>query len=242
MLTYETWKKEQEKPAFPSHSETKGALEVLTWAYQTYQDKVVYACSFGIEGIILIELISRIKPDAAIVFLDTQFHFRETYDTIVKVEQRYPSFHIHFQKPELSIEEQSKRYRKNLYEVDPDKCCELRKIIPLEQALAPSLAWISGLRREQSEGRKYTNYLNIDDRFQKIKICPLIHWTWDDVWQFVDKHQLDYNPLHDAGYPSIGCAPCTQPTCSMSDLRAGRWGGTGKTECGLHTAKLVKLN
>lgn len=234
MITYESWG-ENELPSFPADSETKGALEVLQWAYDTYQDKLVYGCSFGIEGIVLIELISRIRPDAQIVFLDTNYHFKETYETIEKVQKRYPSLRIHLQQPDLTIDEQAAIYGEDLWKTNPNKCCELRKILPLEKAISPSTAWISGLRREQSESRKATEYLNLDQRFKKIKVCPLIHWTWKDVWRFVHKHGLDYNVLHDQGYPSIGCETCTKPAFNIEDLRAGRWSGTGKVECGLHT-------
>ncbi|BAQ12019.1 phosphoadenosine phosphosulfate reductase [Bacillus sp. OxB-1] len=234
MLTFESWEKNSQ-PAFPADSETKGALEVLEWAYQTYGERLVYACSFGIEGIVLIELISRIKPDAQIVFLDTGYHFKETLETIEKVKKRYPSLRIQMQNPDITVEEQDREYGEDLFKTNPNKCCELRKIIPLQKAIAPSVAWISGLRREQSDTRKNTEYLNLDNRFQKVKVCPLIHWTWKEVWRFVADNDLDYNALHDQGYPSIGCAPCTNRAFSEEDLRSGRWSGTGKTECGLHT-------
>lgn len=235
MLTFESWE-ENSQPAFPADSETKGALEVLEWAYETYGERLVYACSFGIEGIVLIELISRIKPDAQIVFLDTDYHFKETLETIEKVKKRYPSLRIQLQKPDITVEEQNRVFGEDLFKTNANKCCELRKIIPLQKAIAPSIAWISGLRREQSDTRKNTEYLNLDNRFQKVKVCPLIHWTWKDVWRFVAKHDLDYNVLHDQGYPSIGCAPCTNRAFSEEDLRSGRWSGSGKTECGLHTS------
>ncbi|GKV65048.1 MULTISPECIES: phosphoadenylyl-sulfate reductase [unclassified Sporosarcina] len=235
MVTFETWDETSELPVFPKDTETKGASEVLKWAYDHYGDDLVYACSFGIEGIVLLELISRVRPDADIIFLDTNYHFKETYETIEKVRKRYPLLHIHLQQPDLTIEEQSKRFGADLWKTEPNKCCDLRKIQPLEKALSPSAAWISGLRREQSETRKATEYINLDRRFKKIKVCPLIHWTWKDVWRFVHKHQLDYNVLHDQGFPSIGCENCTKPAFTEEDLRSGRWTGSGKTECGLHT-------
>ena len=106
--------------------------------------------------------------------------------------------------------------------------------MPLHEALAGAKAWISGLRREQSPTRQNMNFINLDDKFKSIKICPLIHWTWQDVWRYVSKHNLPYNPLHDKGYPSIGCEHCTKPVFTLDDLRSGRWQGSGKTECGLH--------
>ncbi len=219
---------------FSIDNDTKGALEVLKWAYETYGEDIVYACSFGIEGIILIDLISKVKKNAKIVFLDTDVHFQETYELIDKVKKKYPELQIEMKKPALTLEEQAEQYGDELWKTAPNKCCEIRKIIPLNEVLSGSIAWISGLRREQSETRKNTEFINKDNRFKSVKICPLIHWTWKDVWRYAHKQQLDYNVLHDRGYPSIGCKTCTQPAINMDDLRSGRWTGKGKTECGLH--------
>ncbi|MCX8001367.1 MAG: phosphoadenylyl-sulfate reductase [Anoxybacillus mongoliensis] len=233
MITYETWDSEQ-KPTFPIDNDKKGALHVLTWAYEHYGKDLLYACSFGIEGIVLIDLISQVKDDADIVFLDTQLHFAETYETIERVQLAYPRLRIHLQTPALSLEEQEQQFGAELWKMNPNKCCELRKIIPLRQAMAEKKAWISGLRREQSPTRQHVEFINLDKKFHNIKVCPLIHWTWKDVWRYVHRHNLSYNPLHDRGYPSIGCAPCTSPAYTEEDLRSGRWAGLGKTECGLH--------
>lgn len=235
MIKYEQWN-ENSLPVFPAESKTKGALETLQWAYNEYGEKLTYACSFGIEGIVLIDLISKVQKDAEIVFLDTGYHFKETYELIEKVKRNYPSLRIQLQQPEFTIEEQTARYGEDLWKTDPNQCCNIRKIVPLANALAPAAAWISGLRREQSETRQHTNFLNQDHKFKKVKVCPLIHWTWKDVWRYVTKHGLVYNRLHDQGYPSIGCETCTKPAYSLEDMRAGRWSGTGKTECGLHTS------
>ncbi|MFT8320250.1 MAG: phosphoadenylyl-sulfate reductase [Bacillus sp. (in: firmicutes)] len=215
-------------------NDTKGALEVLKWAYDTYGDQVVYACSFGIEGIVLIDLISKVKKNAKIVFLDTDVHFQETYELIDKVKGKYPELQIEMKKPALTLEEQAEQWGEELWKTNPNKCCEIRKITPLNEVLSNPVAWISGLRREQSETRKNTEFINKDNRFKSVKVCPLIYWTWKDVWRYAHKQQLDYNILHDKGYPSIGCKTCTQPTFNMDDLRSGRWTGKGKTECGLH--------
>ncbi|WP_445490781.1 phosphoadenylyl-sulfate reductase [Niallia sp. 03133] len=219
---------------FSVDNDTKGALEVIKWAYDTYGDEVVYACSFGIEGIVLIDLISKVKKNARIVFLDTDVHFQETYELIDKVKKKYPELNIEMKKPAITLEEQAEQYGEELWKTAPNKCCEIRKIIPLNDVLSGSVAWISGLRREQSETRKNTQFINKDNRFKSVKVCPLIHWTWKDVWRYAHKQQLDYNVLHDRGYPSIGCKTCTQPAINMDDLRSGRWTGKGKTECGLH--------
>lgn len=133
------------------------------------------------------------------------------------------------------MEEQAKKYGPELWKTEPDLCCFLRKIRPLEEVLYGVPAWISGLRREQSPSRKNTDFVNKDERFKSIKICPLIYWTWEDVWSYIRQNELPYNILHDQGYPSIGCEPCTLPVTDPNNQRAGRWAGFNKIECGLHT-------
>lgn len=214
---------------------TKGAVTVLEWAYGTYGESIDYACSFGAEGIVLIDLIAKVKKDARIVFLDTGLHFPQTYELIEKVRRRYPELQIEIKKTETSLEEQANQFGSALWKSNPDQCCYIRKIKPLEDALRDSVAWISGLRREQSPSRSKTNFVNKDHRFQSIKVCPLIYWTWEDVWDYIRSNELDYNELHDESYPSIGCIPCTSPANAAGDSRSGRWQGTHKTECGLHT-------
>jgi phosphoadenosine phosphosulfate reductase len=232
LLTYETW---NDGPYdFDINNDTKGALDVLKWAYQTYGEELVYACSFGIEGSVLIDLVHQVRRDAKITFLDTELHFQETYQLIEEVKQKYPSLRISMKRPTLSVKEQADEYGDNLWETDPNQCCKLRKVIPLEEELNGVKAWLSGLRREQSPTRKHTNFVNKDDRFISVKICPLIHWTWKDIWRYAHRNSLPYNKLHDNGYPSIGCAPCTNPVTDINDLRSGRWSGQGKRECGLH--------
>jgi phosphoadenosine phosphosulfate reductase len=222
-------------PEFPVDNETKGALKVLEWAYQHYTDEeLIYACSFGIEGIVLIDLISKVNDSAKVVFLDTDVHFDETYELIEQVKKKYPNLRIEMKKPALTLEEQEKEYGDELWTREPNKCCEIRKVIPLNEVLSGTTAWLSGLRREQGETRKNTDFLNKDNKFKSIKICPLIHWTWKDIWRYAHKNQLPYNILHDKGYPSIGCKTCTKPVWNEEDLRSGRWSGSGKTECGLH--------
>lgn len=222
------------KPEFSIDNETKGALEVLTWAYSLYGEGVIYACSFGVEGIVLTDLISKVNPKAKIVFLDTDLHFEETYVLIEQVKQRYPELRIEIKKPNLTLDEQSAEFGEALWESNANKCCEIRKVIPLSDVLSNTVAWLSGLRRDQSDSRQNTQFVNKDNKFKSIKICPLIHWTWKDIWRYVHKNELPYNELHDKGYPSIGCKTCTHPTFNIDDLRSGRWTGTGKVECGLH--------
>jgi phosphoadenosine phosphosulfate reductase len=228
-ITYENWDSEK-----ITLNEQADYLDVLKWAFQEYQDEIVYACSFGAEGIVLIDLIQKVNPNAKIIFLDTGLHFPETYDLIEKVKEKYPSLQIKMEKSKLSLEAQEKWYGEELWKENPNLCCHIRKVAPLKEALTTAKAWISGLRREQSPTRSDVQYINKDDKFKKIKICPLIHWTWEEIMTYIELYKLPYNPLHDKGYPSIGCTPCTAPINDRDDLRAGRWEGHAKTECGLH--------
>ncbi|AUJ24595.1 MULTISPECIES: phosphoadenylyl-sulfate reductase [Virgibacillus] len=220
---------------FSPTDDTKGAFTILRWAYDLYGDSIVYACSFGAESMVLIDLLSKVKSNAKIVFLDTGLHFQETYDLIDEVKNRYPDLRIDLKQPDLTVDEQAAKYGSALWKRKPDQCCFIRKIKPLEEVLDNVPAWISGLRREQSLSRSKTDFVNKDERFKSIKVCPLIHWTWGDVWNYILQRELPYNELHDNNFPSIGCIPCTSQVTESDDLRAGRWTGQTKTECGLHT-------
>ncbi len=220
---------------FSIQNETKGARDVLEWAYSHFQDdKIVYASSFGAEAIVLIDLIYQVKPDAHIVFLDTGLHFPETYEVIKKMEDRFPTLRIEKKEPALTLDEQAAEYGSALWKRDPNQCCQIRKVIPLRETLTSKEAWITGLRRDQSPTRQNTQFINKDKKFNNIKICPLIHWTWDEVWSYIRGKDLPYNKLHDHNYPSIGCFPCTKAVEAGGNSRDGRWSGLSKTECGLH--------
>ncbi|MEZ2660185.1 phosphoadenylyl-sulfate reductase [Aneurinibacillus aneurinilyticus] len=212
----------------------KDTIDVVKWAYHTFADELVYACSFGAEGIVLIDMISKIRPNAHIVFLDTNVHFKETYELVEKVQQAYPSLRIEIIQPALTLAQQAEQHGGVLWRTEPNTCCSIRKLQPLAKVLANKKAWLSGLRREQSSARAHVQFINKDQKFASIKICPLIHWTWDDVWNYINLYQLPYNELHDKGYPSIGCEHCTLPVEVGENFRAGRWAGFEKTECGLH--------
>jgi phosphoadenosine phosphosulfate reductase len=228
-LTYESW----DYVPKDFTKDLQDYMDVLKWSFNEYGDQILYACSFGAEGVVLLDLISKIKPNARIVFLDTQLHFKETYDLITNVRSRYPDLKIDVVKPKLSLEKQSSQFGEELWKHNPNLCCHLRKIIPLEEQLSSVHAWISGLRREQSPTRKTIEYINKDERFKKVKICPLINWTWEDVWSYIGLNNLSYNVLHDHQYPSIGCENCTLPSTD-GNTRSGRWAGRNKIECGLH--------
>nr|WP_295972190.1 phosphoadenylyl-sulfate reductase [uncultured Bacillus sp.] len=231
ILTYENWKEERHAELLNQYSD---ALAILQWAYQEYGKDIIYSCSFGAEGMVLIDLIYKVNKEAKIVFLDTGLHFPETYELMAKVKKHYPSLSISSIQPQMNLKQQEKWYGEDLWKINPHLCCHLRKVIPLKEILSDVKAWITGLRREQSPERRRVQFINKDDKFRKIKICPLIHWTWNDVMNYLHIHQIPYNPLHDKGYPSIGCATCTRPVLGDDDSRSGRWTGFSKTECGLH--------
>ncbi|MGZ0050384.1 phosphoadenylyl-sulfate reductase [Brevibacillus gelatini] len=212
-------------------------IDVIKWAYETFGDDLVYSCSFGAEAMVLIDMISGVKKDARVTFLDTHLHFPETYELIENVRARYPDLQLTIKEPELSLAEQAAEYGDELWATKPDLCCHLRKVQPMESVLKGTVAWMSGLRREQSATRADVQFVNRDEKFQSLKICPLIHWKAEEVWQYIRGFGLPYNVLHDQSYPSIGCAPCTRPVKPGEDERAGRWANLGKTECGLHLAK-----
>lgn len=232
-LTYETWDAGR---AADLESHWKSEMDVIKWAYREYGSNILYACSFGAEGMVLLDLITKVDRQAKIVFLDTGLHFTETYRLIDKVKAKYPDFALKLAKPGLTVQKQEELYGAELWKSNPNLCCSLRKIEPLANELSGVDAWISGLRREQSPGRKNINYLNKDEKFKRIKICPLIEWNWEDVWNYIRLNHLPYNELHDRNYPSIGCEKCTLPTGQASNFRSGRWAHSEKTECGLHQA------
>jgi phosphoadenosine phosphosulfate reductase len=234
-LSYATWT-EETLASLNRELEKGDTLDVIKWAYREFGDELVYACSFGAEGIVLLDLISQVRKDASILFLDTHLHFRETYELIERVRENYPSLQINVVEPKQSLDEQAAEYGAELWKRNPDLCCKLRKVEPLAGALTGVTAWMSGLRREQSPTRAHIQYVNVDHKFRSLKICPLIHWSWEDVWNYIRAFGLSYNVLHDQGYPSIGCATCTLPVEGGGDSRAGRWASSGKTECGLHQA------
>jgi phosphoadenosine phosphosulfate reductase len=231
ILTYESWDKESSKR---TRDGFKDYFDVINWAYRHYQDKIVYACSFGAEGIVLIDLISKVNRNAKVIFLDTDLHFKETYELINKIKNKYRDLDIEMVKPKITLKEQAKLYGHELWKNNANGCCHIRKIEPLAEQLSGMKAWISGLRREQSLTRKHVEFVNKDDKFKLIKICPLIHWNWDDVWSYIKLNNLPYNELHDQNYPSIGCSKCTLPVLDSSSSRGGRWANSEKTECGLH--------
>jgi len=213
--------------------EGSSAKEILKWAADRYTDRLTFATGFGVEGCVLIDIIGRCQIPIDIFTLDTGLLFEETYKLWSQLESRY-TVKIRRVSPALNVEQQAQEFGGQLWEREPDRCCEIRKVMPLEAALANVDAWITAIRREQTPERANAKIIEWDDRFGLIKVNPLVAWTTKDIWRHIIEHEVPYNPLHDHGYPSIGCYPCTSQVKPGEDDRAGRWRGTRKNECGLH--------
>jgi phosphoadenosine phosphosulfate reductase len=212
----------------------KTPLEMIGWAAETFQGKLAIGTSLGAEAMVIMDLASRVIPNVPYIFLDTDFHFQDTLDLLEKARKRYKA-NIMIAKTELSPAQQAALHGDQLYFRDPSACCEVRKIEPMRKALKPYQAWLSGMRRDQTAVRANMNYADWDSKFGLVKVSPILDWSWDDVWKYIHENDVPYNRLHDMGYPSIGCAPCTKPVKPGDDPRSGRWAGFDKTECGLHT-------
>jgi len=212
----------------------RSAEDLLDWATARFGQQIVLTCSFGgASGMVLLDMIARIGCGTPVIFLDTDLLFPETYALAEAAARRY-GVAIERRRPALTLAEQEIQEGARLYERDPDRCCGIRKVAPLADALRPYNAWISGIRRDQSSSRAGTELVQWSDRHNLLKVNPLAYWTERDVWRYVHANQVPYNPLLDQGYASIGCGPCTRKAGAGEDLRAGRWAGFAKTECGIH--------
>jgi phosphoadenosine phosphosulfate reductase len=206
---------------------------VLAWAFDTFGNEVAISSAFGAEGMVLIDMASKLRRNFRLFTLDTEFLFPESYSLMDRVEQRY-GITIEKAYSLLSPEEQERIHGAALWGREPDQCCNLRKIEPLRRKLGELRAWITSIRRDQTAARASAHKVEWDEKFGLVKINPLVDWTSVQVWQYIRKHDVPYNALHDGGYPSIGCMHCTRPVRAGEDARAGRWSGFAKKECGLH--------
>jgi phosphoadenosine phosphosulfate reductase len=213
--------------------EGQPAEEILRWAVQTFHPRLTMATAFGAEGCCLLHLLAEIEPEVRVFNLDTGYQFAETLELRERIKERY-GIEVEMIRPELSVAEYEAEHGGPLYRIRPDQCCHDRKLIPLRKAVVGYDAWVSAIRGDQTAQRAAASVVQWDAKFGLVKINPLLGWTRKTVWDFVLKHDVPYNPLHDQGYPSIGCWPCTRPVGEGEDERAGRWAGTGKKECGLH--------
>jgi len=208
------------------------ASDVIKWAAQTFGDKLCITSSM--TDAVIVDLVSREVPGIDVLFLDTGYHFAETIGTRDAVSVVYPVNVINVT-PSTTVEEQDSELGPKLYARNPDLCCYLRKVIPLEQSLEPYDAWITGVRREETGARSNTKVIQWDAKRQMVKVNPIIEWTQQDVDDYIGDHGVLVNPLVYDGYPSIGCRTCTMRVAEGADPRSGRWAGTAKTECGIHT-------
>jgi len=215
-------------------AENWSAEQVLRWGFERFGRDIAIASAFGAEGMVLIDLASRLRGDFRVFTLDTGFFFPETYSLIETAEQRY-GIRVERCRPELSPTEQDRVHSSALWARDPDRCCAIRKVEPLRAKLAELAAWTTAIRRQQTAARADVAKIEWDSRFGLVKLNPLADWTSTAVWNYIRMRQVPYNPLHDRNYPSIGCTHCTRPVRPGEDARAGRWPGFSKTECGLHT-------
>ena len=214
--------------AVPQDLEHASAEEVLEYAVERFHPRLFVACSFQKEASVIMDMLVRIEPEARFFTLDTGVLFAETHDTWRALEQRY-GIQVEVFKG-ISLEEQAARHGDELWNSDPDLCCGIRKVSPLERALSEVDAWVAGVRRDQSPTRAHTQKLHWDEKHGLWKLNPLADWSERDVWDYLARHDVPYNTLHDRGYASIGCTHCTKP----GDGRDGRWAGHDKTDCGMH--------
>jgi phosphoadenosine phosphosulfate reductase len=207
------------------------AGEALTWTARTFGDQWIVASNM--QDAVLIDLAVRVKPDVDVLFLETGYHFAETIGTRDAVATVYPEIRIVNAAAEQSVADQEAQYGL-LNRTEPDRCCHLRKVVPLRRTLAGYQAWVTGVRRVDAPTRANTPIVTWDDRNGLVKVNPIAAWSDDEFHDYVAAHGVLENPLVSAGYLSIGCAPCTAKPLPGADPRSGRWAGLGKTECGLH--------
>lgn len=214
--------------------ETATAGEILQWAADRYGERFTFATAFGPEGMVIIHHLAELSVPVRIFNLDTGYQFEETLQMRDRVRERY-GIEVEMVQPELTVAQYEEANGGPVYNRDPNQCCRDRKITVLRQALVGMHAWASAIRRDQSADRAKAPIVGWDAKFSLVKVSPLANWTKRDVWKLITDEKIPYNPLHDQGYPSVGCWPCTRAVTFGEDERAGRWSGTQKTECGLHS-------
>lgn len=225
-------------PALSDAMENNTPQQILRWAWDTYGPALTMATAFGAEGCAIIAMLSEITRDMYLFNLDTGYQFPETLDTRQRLMDKY-GIPIHLISAEQTTDAMEAEHGGPLYAANPDLCCHIRKVVPLERAVQGYEAWISAIRRDQAPTRRHASLVGWDKKFALVKVNPLANWTKRDVWDYILQNDVPYNPLHDQGYPSIGCWPCTQAVGAGEDDRAGRWAGQAKKECGLHVLNNV---
>ena len=205
---------------------------ILQWTKDTFGDSFAFTTAFGYSGIAILHHALKFWPDMKIYFIDTGFHFKETLEFKDYIKEEW-NLNLEVIKPDISKKQLLKKLGEEPYKTNNDLCCHYCKVEPLLRVLHNYTAWLSGIRRDQSKTRGGIEVIDVDLRGM-IKICPMAKWTKVQTWGYIKKNKLPYNPLHDQGYPSIGCQPCTIPVQKGGDERDGRWPDMQKLECGIH--------
>ena len=226
---------DEDVAAINARFESAHPRAILTWVFETFEPKkAVMGTGFGASGVVLMHFLEQVKPGATVFYLDTDVLFPETYNLRDQLTARFDLDIVRVHAG-LSLDEQAKDYGEKLWNDDPDQCCFLRKVQPLREYLADKSAWLTAIRRDQSPTRANADPVEWSEANDVVKVNPLVTWTETEIWDHIDHYNLPYNPLHDEGYPSIGCMPCTeQVEDEAEDPRAGRWSDSEKKECGLH--------
>jgi phosphoadenosine phosphosulfate reductase len=211
--------------------ESASAQEIVRWAVQTFDAR--FAVASSMQDAVLVHLASQVAPGVDVLFLDTGYHFAETLGTRDAVAATY-DVNLITVTPRQTVAEQDAEHGPKLHDRNPDRCCGLRKVAPLDHALKRYDAWATGLRRVEGPTRAGTAVVSYDPGRRKVRVAPIATWSDQDVEDYIAEHGILINPLLTAGYPSIGCAPCTRAVAAGQDPRAGRWAGSTKTECGIH--------
>ena len=220
--------------------EGKAPHDILAWAVRHYYPRLTMATAFGPEGCVILHMLAEIEPNVRVFNLDTGYQFPETLQLRDQIAERY-GIEVELVSAETTVPEYEALHQGSLYVRDSNQCCHDRKVVPLQKAVLGYDAWISAIRADQSTHRAKANIVGWDAKFDLVKVNPLLSWTKRDVWAFIVANKVPYNPLHDQGYPSIGCWPCTMAVSEGQDERAGRWAGQAKTECGLHSLDSSQL-
>ncbi len=207
--------------------------DLLAWSLDIFGNQIALVTSFGPTGMVVLDRLAQLRPGLKVITIDTDFLFEETYALRERVQRRYP-IQLEIRKSALTPAMQAQVYQPELWQINPDLCCHVRKVIPLGEALAGLSAWFTGLRRDQANSRAAIPLITWDAKYNLVKINPLANWTRSQVWAYLLENNVPYNHLHDQGYSSIGCTHCTRPAAHSGDERSGRWAGTGKVECGIH--------
>ena len=207
------------------------AIDILTWAGLTFGHTMVVASSMS-DGVVS-HLASRAFPGVKVAFLDTGLHFAETLGTRDAIAATLDIELLNVT-PDLTVEQQAQKFGPTLWNSDPDRCCQMRKVAPLARVLAPFTAWVTGVRGDETAARVGTPVVHWDAKRGMVKVNPIARWTHEEVEAYASRHGVLINPLQQLGYASIGCAPCTRPVRDGESARAGRWSGADKTECGIH--------